>query len=113
LLDALAIQKADVLGYSLGSLIAQELTLMHPDKVNKLILNASNSGGKNAIPASPEVNSNFARLANPTSNLTPIDQARIISDIMFPQELKKEHPNYLSYMPLILMTIFSSQHTDI
>jgi len=38
LLDALAIQKADVLGYSLGSLIAQELTLMHPDKVNKLIL---------------------------------------------------------------------------
>jgi alpha/beta hydrolase fold len=36
LLDALAIQKADVLGYSLGSLIAQELILIHPDKVDKL-----------------------------------------------------------------------------
>lgn len=47
LLDALQIgSPVDVLGHSLGSFIAQELTLMHPDKVNKLILFASNCGGK-------------------------------------------------------------------
>jgi pimeloyl-ACP methyl ester carboxylesterase len=35
LLDALKIQKADVLGFSMASFIAQELTLLHPEK-NKL-----------------------------------------------------------------------------
>src|SRR5215469_18602922 len=33
LLDALKIQKADVLGYSLGSYIAQQLIVTHPEKV--------------------------------------------------------------------------------
>ncbi|MFY9873034.1 MAG: alpha/beta hydrolase [Candidatus Nitrosopolaris sp.] len=42
LLNALKInKKADVLGFSLGSLTARELTLGHPEKVNKLILYAS------------------------------------------------------------------------
>jgi pimeloyl-ACP methyl ester carboxylesterase len=34
LLDALKIPKADVMGYSLGSYLAQQLTMMYPDKVN-------------------------------------------------------------------------------
>jgi alpha/beta hydrolase fold len=38
LLDALKIQKADVLGYSLGATVAQQLTVTHPDKVNRLVL---------------------------------------------------------------------------
>jgi pimeloyl-ACP methyl ester carboxylesterase len=45
LLDALKIAKADVLGWSLGSYIAQELTLTYPDKVSSLILYASGCGG--------------------------------------------------------------------
>src|SRR5215467_5666477 len=32
LLDILKIQKADVLGFSMGSFIAQEVTLLHPEK---------------------------------------------------------------------------------
>jgi len=100
LLDTLQIRgSVDVLGYSLGSLIAQELTLMHPDKVNKLILYASSCGGKDAIPATPEVYTSLAKLANPNLNLTPIDQARIIENLLFPQEWKKEHPDYLSNIP--------------
>ncbi len=38
LLDALGIQKAHVLGFSMGGYIAQELVLNHPERVNKLIL---------------------------------------------------------------------------
>ncbi len=34
LLDALKIPKADVMGYSLGSYLAQQLTIMYPNKVN-------------------------------------------------------------------------------
>jgi pimeloyl-ACP methyl ester carboxylesterase len=38
LLDALKIQKADVLGFSMGSFVAQELTVTHPEKVTRLVL---------------------------------------------------------------------------
>ena len=41
LLHTLKIQKADILGYSLGSFIAQQLTVTHPEKVNRLVLVAS------------------------------------------------------------------------
>ena len=58
LLDALKIPKANVLGYSLGSFIAQQLTIMYPEKVNRLILVASSCGGEVSIPKLPE----FARL---------------------------------------------------
>jgi pimeloyl-ACP methyl ester carboxylesterase len=50
-LDALKIEKpVDVLGFSLGGSIAQELTLMHPQKVTKLILYATSCGGIATIP---------------------------------------------------------------
>jgi pimeloyl-ACP methyl ester carboxylesterase len=50
LLEALKIDKADVLGWSMGSFIAQELALTNPDKVGSLILYASGCGGKEAKP---------------------------------------------------------------
>ena len=51
LLDALKIEKpVDALGFSLGGFIAQELTLMHPQQVTKLILYATSYGGKATIP---------------------------------------------------------------
>ena len=51
LLNALKIEKPiDVLGFSLGGFIAQELTLMHPQKVTRLILYATSCDGKATIP---------------------------------------------------------------
>nr|WP_320024626.1 alpha/beta hydrolase [uncultured Acetobacterium sp.] len=41
LMSALNIEKAHVLGWSMGASIAQELALRHPENVNKLILYAS------------------------------------------------------------------------
>jgi len=49
LLDALKIPKADVMGYSLGSFMAQQLAVSHPEKVNSLILVAATCGGKDGI----------------------------------------------------------------
>jgi pimeloyl-ACP methyl ester carboxylesterase len=54
LLDALKIKKADVLGYSLGSFAAQKFAVMHPEKVNSLILVAASCGGKDGIPKPPD-----------------------------------------------------------
>ena len=49
LLDALKIPKTDVMGYSLGSFIAQAFTISYPEKVNSLILVASTCGGKDGM----------------------------------------------------------------
>ena len=47
-MDALGIEKADVLGVSMGGMIAQWLAIDHPEKVEKLIL-AVTSAGPNPI----------------------------------------------------------------
>jgi pimeloyl-ACP methyl ester carboxylesterase len=44
-LDAAGEQRAHVYGISLGSLVAQEVALRHPDRVQALVLGASTGGG--------------------------------------------------------------------
>jgi len=96
LLDALKIDKADVLGHSMGSVIAQELVLMNPERIDKLILYASSCGGKEAIPPSPEVTQAFANIANSSS---PIQEERIIS-LLYPPDWLKANPDYQNYQPI-------------
>lgn len=54
LMDVLGIQQAHVLGWSMGSLIAQELILRYPSKVNKLILYSTYCSAE-MFPPSPEI----------------------------------------------------------
>jgi pimeloyl-ACP methyl ester carboxylesterase len=74
LLDALKIPKADVLGYSLGSFIAQQLTMMYPDKVNTLTLVGSSCGGKDHTPKPPEFIKLQAEIVNKSLNNVSISQ---------------------------------------
>lgn len=53
-MDALGIEQAHVLGWSMGSLIAQELVLRHRSKVNKLILYSTHCGAE-MFPPNPEI----------------------------------------------------------
>jgi hypothetical protein len=68
LLDALKIRKADVLGYSLGSFVAQQLTVTHPEKVNRIILLAASCGGKESIPENPQLVKFFSEMVNKSIN---------------------------------------------
>ena len=49
LLSALGIEKAAVMGHSMGGFVAQALALDHPQLISNLILSATNFGGPNHV----------------------------------------------------------------
>jgi pimeloyl-ACP methyl ester carboxylesterase len=59
LLDVLKINKSDVLGYSMGGMIAQQLTLNYPDKVDDLIIYASYCDGNQSIAPNQQIVEQF------------------------------------------------------
>jgi alpha/beta hydrolase fold len=89
LLDALKIQKADVLGFSMASFIAQELALLHPEKVNRLVLYGASCGGKENIPQSPEVVKILSDIVNNRSQ----DQEKALS-VSYPLSWIKSDSNF-------------------
>lgn len=78
LLDALQVKRSDVLGYSMGSTITQQLLLQYPDRFNKALIHATSTDGSNVakalhgrVPADPIV----ARQVEATTHWkTPLDK---------------------------------------
>jgi 3-oxoadipate enol-lactonase len=62
LLEALEIDKAHVLGISMGGRVAQELAVNHPQRVSGLVLGASGCGAPHEAPREPEVAARFTRV---------------------------------------------------
>lgn len=60
ILDALKIEKANVLGASFGGFVAQEFALAFPARVDKLVLACTSFGGKNHIAPDVEILRSFA-----------------------------------------------------
>ncbi|MFY9869372.1 MAG: alpha/beta hydrolase [Candidatus Nitrosopolaris sp.] len=100
LLDALKIQKADV-GHSMGGMIAQQLAVTHPEKVNRLILVSTTCGGKDSIPPSPQLVKLARELENKLLNnipLTPQEIKLTVSTSLGPAWIRL-HPNSLDSIP--------------
>lgn len=85
LMDALGISQAHVLGWSMGSLIAQELAIRRPAKVNKLILYAA-LGDAAMFPPAPEV----VRQLTDTSG-TPQERGMRYISVLFPDSWLRKH----------------------
>jgi pimeloyl-ACP methyl ester carboxylesterase len=103
LLDELNIRKVDVLGFSMASFIAQQLTLAHPEKVNRLVLYGASCGGQEALPQTPEVAGIISDFVNNrTENINEF------LSITFPREWIKTHPNYLETIPKTTETVPST-----
>ncbi len=90
LMDALGIEKASVLGWSMGSYVAQEMAIRYPERVDRLILYAGDCGGKEAVMPSPEV---LDALTNTTGSAE--ERGMRLFQLLFPPEwLSKQPPSY-------------------
>lgn len=65
LLDGLGIERAVIMGHSMGGFIAQAMALEYPQKVERLILCSTNFGGPRHVPITPEA---MAVLSDMTSD---------------------------------------------
>lgn len=89
-MDALSVPRAHVLAWSMGTNIALELALRHPDKVNRLILYAGDAGGREAILPTQTV---LDQLTDTSG--TPEEQGRRLMGLLAPPAWLAEHGAYL------------------
>ena len=108
LLDALDIQRIDVLGFSMASFIAQQVALTHPERVNRLVLYGASCGGQEGIPQTQEVTMTISDFVNNHSQ-----NADAFLSVTFPPEWIKMNPNYLETIPktteIVLFTTLVKQ----
>lgn len=96
LLEALKFKKVDVIGWSMGGMIAQELALAYPDKVGKLVIYSSTCGGIQSKPPTQEVLTLFA---NPSGS--SLEKIHRFLPLLFPLNWRTENSDYLENMPKI------------
>jgi len=106
--SALNLQKTDVLGFSMGSFVAQQFALTYPEKVNRLILYGASCGGQQSTPQSPQV---VKALSDFVNNQTE-DETSFL-EVTFPIKWIRENPNFLDAIPktseIILSTTIKKQ----
>jgi pimeloyl-ACP methyl ester carboxylesterase len=92
LMDALKVTRANVLGWSLGTYVAQEFVLAYPARTNKVVLYAADFGGQSAIMPGQEVID-----AMTDQSGSPRDRERRSMSTLFPPEWldKPENQQYL------------------
>jgi pimeloyl-ACP methyl ester carboxylesterase len=90
LLNLIKINKAHILGWSMGGFVAQEFALNYPEMVDKLVLYASNPGDTITVNPSDEI---VAILSNPAS--TPYE----FLSTLFPDDWLATHPEPWTALP--------------
>ncbi len=82
MLDSLGIERLPVVGWSMGGFVAQRLAERAPGRVATLALLATDPGGSDSVPATPEA---WARLTDHSG--TPREQATRLISLLFPPDL--------------------------
>jgi len=101
LLKALQIGRANVFGVSMGGMIAQELTLRHPDQVSRLVLGCTLAGGPSAKIAAPEVLESLVTGSRLMAS-DPEGALDIIMPLLCPREFLESHPELRSMMTAVV-----------
>ena len=111
LLDALEISRAHVFGLSMGGMIAQELALKHPEKVDKLILCSTTCGGQKGVPPSLDV---LNLLMAERDRISPEERARQIVSLLVTPEFMENNPVIVELMiqQILKQPISSAAYTQ-
>jgi pimeloyl-ACP methyl ester carboxylesterase len=95
LMDALGISSASIIGFSMGSSVAQELALTTPAKVTRLILVSGDCGGSESVKMRPEI---LTRLMDKSGTVQ--DVVNRMFSLIFPSSWLALH-DPLRYCPVI------------
>ena len=88
LMKLLGIERANILGFSMGGAIAQEIAINYPESVEKLILCGASCGRTKSISASEEV---ISVLTSNREGLTSEEALRETLPILFPENFIKNN----------------------
>ncbi|MFB0562334.1 MAG: alpha/beta fold hydrolase [Candidatus Lokiarchaeia archaeon] len=91
LMDKLGIEKAHILGVSMGGLIGQEIALSHPERVDKLVLVSTTCGGSNSIPVPEET----LQIMLSRGEMSDEERMRTTVDLLYPEEYRKNNPEII------------------
>jgi len=108
LLNHLAADKSFILGLSMGGMIAQELVLLAPHRIQAVVLGCTHCGGDLRIPPSPEVLETFM-------NNTGLSHEQIVDKnlpFFFSESCRKNRPHVINaYRKVQLETPLQPEHT--
>jgi pimeloyl-ACP methyl ester carboxylesterase len=109
LMRKLGYREYGVLGFSMGSLVAQEVALRFPGRVRALVLYATTPGGREAVldaragsgagEAGGTPDGSAASPAPQPSAGTAVASLFDLARRLFPEEYRRAHPNYLDLVP--------------
>jgi pimeloyl-ACP methyl ester carboxylesterase len=107
-MDALHIQKAHILGISMGGMIAEEFVLNYPQKVDKLVLCSTNCGATKSIPPSAEV---ISVLIKPREGRSEEDIVKDTIPFLLSEDFIKKNPESVDIVIKNILKIPTSPKT--
>ncbi len=85
-LDAAGVQRARVLGVSMGGMIAQEFALSYPNRVDALVLGCTTCGGRGTVPAAE----NVLKILMARATMTPEQGAEAMVPFIYDSSTPRE-----------------------
>jgi len=91
LIEALNYSKVHILGASMGGMIAQELAINYPEKVDKQVLLCTDCGGPHSIPMSDNDRENYLMTHDPPPGMTEEEIHKIIMSLQYAPRFLEEN----------------------
>ena len=95
LMNELGIERAHVLGISMGGMIAQELVLNYPEKVEKLVLCSTHSSMKTSLKIGARVLKPILKLYFKSRFKNVEKRGNYLVKVLFSKEFVKENPDFI------------------
>lgn len=91
LIEALNYPKVHVLGMSMGGMIAQELAINYPDKVDKLVLSCTHCGGPHHIQQPKDIQEKWRKTYDPPPEMTEEEIHKIRMSCLYASKFLEEN----------------------